>query len=1493
MALAASGAYNVTSASRSNFPTGVGMNENADSPMSLFGPQVGQIAPSPYDRIARTNLDVADAFANQAIALRDTITGLITDASSGWETTICAPWVFTNDMHVVFNTWEFNGTLAGRVPSEGISRLITSSKRSQRRSVVRRGLAFMMEQDYFNTAEGIVQYERNITGIADCVQHTQEHDTIYELLTCNNYERMWEYKFGKSTVPYKKMLDDEIANFGCITMDDTRLEILYFQNDRLMRKNQVIPDLLITPPGTSIYLTQAQPMKTLYYTVGEGGVRLQKEGPQALTSFKTGVPIVETKDFEVNTGPAVELLTRPVYVSERYEMVFGVWRRSNIEGYNTGWRDTYLYDENTDAFKKILFRDAFLNSKLFEINGNDYHPELQELIKKYNTDRRVPSRGSAESEYDGTEKPSKLFPEHFLSASDSENQFMLIKYFGQMDMKSATISDFEQVGKTIISYVFGNDEKSHVWTDLIGLINQIESQPYEERYWRAVIQANLPFSINEKDQFTGKRTPSDLVETWGQASALIEWSPNSYGSLMLPQDVNGNLNGVEFPSGFANAPGLLTLANEAEKKTSKWQGLGIRARKIVQFLRCFVDRLLILMPTSECLDPGNRSPWFHREDPLTAFFETIVSVQRDPVWMAHLAPLTTVTERGERRVSGDTFGEVGSSSENDLSWFVTPLFVVPLPDSVENTSSVIDRLKDLYGDNPYTTDSKTYSLSGKNVFSYKSLLTNAVVEIPPEYLKYTQMISKEFKAMMLMGQYSIEALRSIFSAMDDPSFLQVMSGTEEKKRQEVQKTKLKLIDFIYNFNISNDGSVAQEKKFTTRKVVLSLVQEISNPEVLYNTINTIYVTSSSNQTKKNAAKKRIAELANGSVVNDFDIPEFKDQKFLLQPKDVDTLKAGREAISFEPIATKVYEVSNLVGIVNATRKYYGRNPKLAFSFNPESPLFIEWSKYELTDANSRGVVFDKMKQEHDDNVQKVVTLVLEIKQYASESLRLSGDKEWLDQAENVVQRRRKSAVVVDDQQTAGIRSRFYRSPLTMSLELLRSMSAEGPECLIRPSDPTTSHMTAYITNNPRDDNANILPENIYKRPNYMGIGSISGDPNVRKLSVLPFVSIHIAGGKKRETEGKRIGIPTDSEYPTEKRGFIGGKEGSKKRYIREDEEDEECEDEDSFERALRKIPKQTMSDDVHPKSWSVAELEKRHRGRRPNDMGGVYSEKLKYIKTDTFEKRINQSNAISKPILRAAVQAFMLAKSTKDQWLRFIDNNIHVLVNIILWRPFIEHNMSSMILMKAGVETGANLYGNSNFSTGNDVITKMIYGNFTFQSKCIVWKPKNVAILENVKPNGYCGGNGTKFMTRQKDISDTSVDRASLLATAVPITENDFEWVMSLTGYLDIPNVNPEIDGCPKLTYTTAEYYDRIWKLSQLSKQSSPGLDDFFSRIDRVTIRAMQGLQIDFNKSSGVFDRVTLCKGHMKNGCYPGAAGIWQGSVKYHKQYDFSCIKLE
>lgn len=324
-----------------------GMPHDVPQIFKYFGPPQGMPLQTAYDNFAYTNFDAREAYRGRNLFMAETITGFILEQND-WYTTIALPWMYTDQLHIKFNEWKFNHVLAGRVPHEGISRLISTSKRQFADHQVRRGLAFMIEADFLNTDEGRMQYFRNITGIAQAVQETQNHDTIHALLMANRSRQQWEQKFGKLPISYERILKEEVINYGIITESQYGLEIAYENGKRILQQKGVAPDLIIMSPGSKIYLTMAQPTKTQYYAMGPDGVLIQKEGPDAMQIFRESVAF-ETRpfDIDVDTEP-IQLLTRQVQIGEYYEMTIKEHKHSSMHGYQTKWRDLWVYDENKD-----------------------------------------------------------------------------------------------------------------------------------------------------------------------------------------------------------------------------------------------------------------------------------------------------------------------------------------------------------------------------------------------------------------------------------------------------------------------------------------------------------------------------------------------------------------------------------------------------------------------------------------------------------------------------------------------------------------------------------------------------------------------------------------------------------------------------------------------------------------------------------------------------------------------------------------------------------------------------------------------------------------------------------------------------------------------------------------------------------------------------------------------------------------------------------------
>jgi len=66
----------------------------------------------------------------------------------------------------------FDVRLMQRVPYEGVSRMQTSLRRRHRDRVVRRGLALIIESDFYATDAGRQHFADQLTSIRYCVQET-------------------------------------------------------------------------------------------------------------------------------------------------------------------------------------------------------------------------------------------------------------------------------------------------------------------------------------------------------------------------------------------------------------------------------------------------------------------------------------------------------------------------------------------------------------------------------------------------------------------------------------------------------------------------------------------------------------------------------------------------------------------------------------------------------------------------------------------------------------------------------------------------------------------------------------------------------------------------------------------------------------------------------------------------------------------------------------------------------------------------------------------------------------------------------------------------------------------------------------------------------------------------------------------------------------------------------------------------------------------------
>ena len=246
----------------------------------------------------------------------------------------------------------------------------------------------------------------------------------------------------------------------------------------------------------------------------------------------------------------------------------------------------------------------------------------------------------------------------------------------------------------------------------------------------------------------------------------------------------------------------------------------------------------------------------------------------------------------------------------------------------------------------------------------------------------------------------------------------------------------------------------------------------------------------------------------------------------------------------------------------------------------------------------------------------------------------------------------------------------------------------------------------------------------------------------------------------------------------------------------------------------------------------------------------------------------------------------------KEKLLRYVDLGMPPPFTFILARPFIEHQMQSLVCMKAGPETGNTYYGHNSVTVGDDAISKMHYVNLTFYSKAIVKESKNVLLLEDVYANGYVGGNDTKMFKTQEQVLgyDAAQPNApSMFALMIsgkeaPTLPNPLSITGEFGGILDKDGHNSRrFAQTGGNHYSTAAFYTAHFGLSHVA-HADPARHTEMPRFtkDTRTMNTMcfQGTQFLYNSDTSKFDVHVGNTGHWGH-TYPGVKAVREGQTKY------------
>jgi hypothetical protein len=1467
---------------------------------------------TPYDKEKVTNFQLPELYLGENKFLGNTITNLIVQPVNWTVSEKCLPWMRTDQIHVTWDRWEFGTSIMEPVPHEGVPRSLSVSRTMGAASAVRRGKMLQVEGDFYATEAGRRKFTDQLTAMVQSVQITQNYDTIWALLTCKNNTTAWNHLYGRLPDSYICFVEDSISNYGCVQKDKDRIHILYENFKKLMLRNTGMgPTLMVIPQGGAVYMTMvhSKPGETVSSSYGATEF---KEGPKAIATFRDGTEVFEAPDFNSDDQRSSSLLQRDVQIGERYHMIARDILSKSCRDYETRKRAIYVYDENLDKFVKIPFEKAVEYSCLFKRGSDQFDERLIKMInslnsgamsKRNNLKRRIDHGEDSDGEgevgnkktfvaSDGTTEGAGNDSLFFMVTKDDDGKYVIPAYFGHMGTHAATHKFWERMGESMVGRMTGMCAKktedrdfdmSSAHSDLITLLNEIEKQPYVKEWFESVIEVNRPFSVDEAGNFVGEITPAYAAEEWGK-TLIREWFPNSHGSLVLPQRTKQMEDaGLDYPSGFANWPGLLTLASEASKENSTWRIIGQRASRGVRYIQSLVDYFVGLAPNSEVLAQKNQSPWFHKRDPAGAFFEQVISIRRDPIFLPHL-PSSDPGNKGGIATETEKPGEREEIVYHPIG---------PVPEAVD-----LKGLKEFLGGDIRLRDSKT-RVTGKSkgleegtgVYVFTDPRTGITLSIPSVAIKRAAILPKIVIAASYLGDLSVQ------------SFIDIIEALRKTMSTETLDAEARLIDFVINNAPARSTSKSKSKAleatiYKVRTIVLGLwTKYSSDTNGLIRAIRTLCLLPEerNDNTKVAQAKKELSAIqkvyaydpaADKDVVNASDISGEKDVYPEVGPMDTTGLSAAFD------------DLLNVISTNNQKAKSgdvaYGQISFIGFgkdgfvtTSSPVPPPSTTATTTTPKTPTIHATVTAALKKVNDllatTKIADAIIAASKSKPEAlTEGLGLFGVSKR--RLANVTG----SNVATDAVSVAG--AAWRRSPLTMSLALLESMSRESIP-LIRPGDPTQNHLVPYSHST---DGGAFLPKDVWKRPEYSTIDALDKSRHGVDHTSLNFISKHIEYiVEGSESIGsKSLGAPRKRVKTSATK-----KKSSKTMKMMMDSDSED--DGDSDYGVDESIGAHALDDtDYGEGKWDKGNLYAKtyKRGDTPQKrIPFKGSSQFKRVNSELFRHWYNTATKISDPILRSAVIVALTTPFTPTSWRQFMKKDVLVPVNITLWKTGITHSMESFILMKGGRSTGCNLFSHSNFSLGYDAMMKVIIGNLTFYSKALVTETKSVHTMHNVMYRKYKGGNNTRFVTKPSDLNATGIDRPSIVSTAGSIRENDFPRVMSILGPLPVGYINSAIDGENVATYGSYDYYNtHVYKFSRLDKTPTTGDDGFFEEDGRCNYVAFQGHQFNFNAADGYYSEYTTCQGHRGlNGCGSGSAEVTNGGQKYFPVQNWGAYRLQ
>ena len=267
-------------------------------------------------------------------------------------------------------------------------------------------------------------------------------------------------------------------------------------------------------------------------------------------------------------------------------------------------------------------------------------------------------------------------------------------------------------------------------------------------------------------------------------------------------------------------------------------------------------------------------------------------------------------------------------------------------------------------------------------------------------------------------------------------------------------------------------------------------------------------------------------------------------------------------------------------------------------------------------------------------------------------------------------------------------------------------------------------------------------------------------------------------------------------------------------------------------------------------------------------------------------------NSAESNIIKTLAFMYLMSPFNKQQMIKFVNHNILVPMNFIIFAPHMQYLTRAVIKCQSGGGCGRTFIGNDNFMISHESGRMMMQMHFTTHFRSVVTEAKNVYVQPDVFVQELDGGAGHRFWTpdayRTKKFDDL---RNSLICCALPITERHFDTIIDLTGRITQDYaVQPVLNPGDRLQYSTAGRYNSLYDFKNLS-QGSIGTPMMTLNRTHYNTKCVQGHYQEFNPVAGVHNIIHVNKGHWGKDVYPGCAKVRAGALAQFESQNYSISK--